>query len=151
MIDKTALRSRELFSSGYYCAESVLLAIAEAQGIQSEFLPKIATGFCSGLSRTCGTCGAVSGAIIGINIVTGRSKAGEPVDENYRLVRLFLETFREKFGSINCEELLGCDLGTQEGQQVFREKHLADQCYQYAEEAARIAETFLENRGPVES
>ncbi|RPI86361.1 MAG: C_GCAxxG_C_C family protein [Chloroflexi bacterium] len=151
MIEKTAHRSRELFSSGYACAESVLLAIAEAQGVQSEFLPKIATGFCSGLARTCGTCGAVSGAVMGINLVTGRSKAGESVDENYRLVRQFLETFQEMFGSINCGELLGCDLGTQEGQQMFREKHLLDQCYRYAEEAARIAETIIESRGEVES
>ena len=54
MNDRVSQRSRELFDSGYYCAESVLLAIAENQGIQSDLIPKIATGFCSGISRTCG-------------------------------------------------------------------------------------------------
>ena len=43
-----AQRSEELFQSGWYCAESVLLAIAEAHGIESEIIPKIATAFCSG-------------------------------------------------------------------------------------------------------
>jgi dihydrofolate reductase len=37
----------------------VLLAIAESQGIQPDLIPRIATGFCSGISRTGGMCGAV--------------------------------------------------------------------------------------------
>ncbi|GBD95663.1 MAG TPA: C_GCAxxG_C_C family protein [Nitrospirae bacterium] len=68
---------RELFDSGYYCAENVLLAIAESQGIQSDLIPKIATGFCSGISRTCGMCGALSGAIMSLNLLYGRSSPEE--------------------------------------------------------------------------
>jgi len=47
-----ANRSRQLFESGYYCAESVLLAVAESQGIKSDLIPKIATG-CR--SESCAT------------------------------------------------------------------------------------------------
>ena len=37
--------AEELFSSGLFCAESVVLAIARAQGVEPEFLPKVATAF----------------------------------------------------------------------------------------------------------
>jgi len=52
MTEKTAQRSGELFDSGFWCAESVLLAVAESKGIKSDIIPKIATGFCAGISRT---------------------------------------------------------------------------------------------------
>jgi len=57
--------AEEAFASGLYCAESVVLALAKAQGVESDLLPKVATAFCSGMSRTCGTCGALTGAIMG--------------------------------------------------------------------------------------
>ncbi len=144
MIEKTAQRGRELFSSGYYCAESVLLAIAEAKGIQSELIPKIATGLCSGVAQTCNICGAVSGAILGLSLFTGRSQPGTPVEENYALVRELLDKFEGEFGSSNCQGLLGVDLGTDEGQQTFAANNQMGQCLQYTEEATRIAMTLLE-------
>ena len=72
MNDQAPKRSRELFNSGFYCAESVLMAIAESRGIRSDLIPRIATGFCSGMARTGGQCGAVSGAMMGISLATGR-------------------------------------------------------------------------------
>ena len=87
MTENVSQKSRELFQSGYYCAESVLLAIAEEKGIESDFIPKIATGFCSGMARTGGMCGAVSGAMLALNLVTGRSTPGESIEENYLGIR----------------------------------------------------------------
>ena len=77
MCEQAPQRSLELFRSGYFCAESVLQAIAENQDIQSDLIPKIATGFCSGISRTGGMCGAVSGGIMGIGLVAGRNSPAE--------------------------------------------------------------------------
>lgn len=42
-MDKISQRAGEVFESGYYCAESVLLAVAESRGIESELIPRIAT------------------------------------------------------------------------------------------------------------
>ena len=39
MSERAPQRSVELFKSGFFCAESVLLAIAESQGIRSDFIP----------------------------------------------------------------------------------------------------------------
>lgn len=49
-----ARRSRAYFKSGLYCAESVLLAIADEWGLSSKYIPRIATGFCGGMALTGG-------------------------------------------------------------------------------------------------
>jgi C_GCAxxG_C_C family probable redox protein len=139
-------RSRELFNTGYYCAESVLMAIAESRGIQSDLIPRIATGFCSGMARTGGQCGAVSGAMMGIGLATGRQSETETVDHNYALIQELMKRFEKQFGSTNCRMLLGCDLGTTEGQQTFQANHLIEHCFEYAEGATRIALSLLEDR-----
>ena len=144
MLDRAARKSKELWESGYYCAESVLLALAEEQGIQSDLIPRIATGFCSGVARSCGMCGAVSGAIMGLSLFKGRSLPDESVEEIYTAVRGLMGMFEEKFGSINCQGLIGCDLGADEGQEFFRANNLREQCARYVEEAARMAMQLME-------
>jgi len=46
-----AERAVSYFKEGYICAESVLMAYAEAQGIKSVLIPRIATGFGGGIGR----------------------------------------------------------------------------------------------------
>jgi C_GCAxxG_C_C family probable redox protein len=117
----------------------VLLAVAESEGIQSDFIPKIATGFCGGVSRTCGMCGAVSGGIMAIGVLAGRSAPTESVADSYGMVRKLVEDFGSKFGSANCKELTGCDLGTDEGQKYFKENNIRQKCRIFTEQATRIA------------
>ncbi len=143
-------KSRELFGSGYYCAESVLLAMAENLGIQSDLIPRIATGFCSGMARTGGQCGAVSGAMMGIGLATGRSSPTDTLEPNYALIQRLIQRFEERFGSTNCRELLGCDLATREGQMAFLANRLLEHCFDYAEGATQIALSLLEERAQAE-
>jgi C_GCAxxG_C_C family probable redox protein len=146
LIDDVALRSRELFDSGFHCAESVLLAVAESKGIQSDFIPKVATGFCGGVSRTCGMCGAVSGGIMAIGLFTGRNSPNDSRDEAYALVQKLLDLFETKFGSTNCKQLTGCDLGTEEGQNYFKTNNLIEQCKTFTEDATRMAMSLVRER-----
>jgi len=143
MSEQASQRSLELFKSGYFCAESVLLAIAENQGIQSELIPKIATGFCSGISRTGGMCGAVSGAIMGINLVAGRSSPSESIELCYTLTQKLISRFERQYGYVNCRQLIGCDLATEAGQRYFLENNLMERCLQYAEDATRMAISLI--------
>lgn len=144
MIDQVAQKSVEHFKSGYFCAESVLLAVSEHYGIRSSFIPSIATGFCSGTARTSGLCGAVAGGILSINLFSGRRSPKDSVDENYTYVREFLQSFQEKFNTTNCAELIGCELGTKEGQKKFKAENLKEECFQFTQEATRIAMTIIE-------
>jgi C_GCAxxG_C_C family probable redox protein len=148
MIEQPQLRSKELFQSGFYCAESVLLAIAESKGIQSDLIPRIATGFCSGVSRTGGMCGAVSGAIIGISLVTGRNTPAESIEICYKLTQELIERFEKQFGSSNCRILIGCDLSTVDGQRYFTDNHLMNNCLEYAAGATGIAVSLFNELDP---
>lgn len=132
--------AEKLFSSGHYCAESVLLAIAQAKGIESEFLPKIATAFCSGMARTSGTCGALTGAVMGVSLVLGRSAPGQSVEGTYAATQRLIQEFEGEFGSRDCHALLGgCDLNSPEGQAMFREQKLGRRCFELTGKAAEIA------------
>jgi hypothetical protein len=72
--EQAARRAREFFDQEYLCGESVLLAVAESRGLANEWIPRAASGFCSGLARTGGLCGALSGGILAINLVLGRGR-----------------------------------------------------------------------------
>ena len=121
------------------------MAVAEAKGIESDLIPKIATGFCSGIARTSNQCGALSGAIMGISLLTGRSIPDESVEENYRLVRELVAMFDVKFGSTNCGQLTQVDLSTEEGQAAFKANNQAENCYNYVEVVTGMTLSLLEN------
>jgi len=136
-----AERARNMFrNKEFLCAESVLLALAERAGVESELLPGIASGFCSGLARTSGMCGAVSGAVMALGMLHGRQAPGEPVDEIYGRVQALILEFCEVHESIHCRVLLGCDLGTPEGREAFQASNLGEtRCERFIADAVRLA------------
>ena len=124
----------------------MLLSVAESKNIHSEIIPKISTGFCGGLARTCGICGAVSGAIMPINLFYGRNLPNEPYDKSYVPVQKMIAAFEKKFGSTNCKVLIGVDLGTEEGLKKFLSENKVEQCKNFTEEATRIAMSIIEGK-----
>ena len=143
---KVASRAMQFFDSGYLCAESVLLAAAEHADIQSPLIPGIATGFCHGTSRTWGTCGALSGAILAINLTHGRSHPEQSTRENYQAVRTLMEAFGQSCGSTLCSELIGCDLDTRDGLKTYQDNRLRTHCRAFIGTAAGIAAQLIERR-----
>lgn len=135
--------AEESFRNGLYCAESVVLALARAQGIESDLLPKAATAFCSGMARTRGTCGALTGAIMGVSFGLGRHHAGQPVQPAYDAAQRLIRQFEAEFGARDCDALLGCDIGTPEGQAAFRAQRLGERCLDYTGRAAELALAIL--------
>jgi hypothetical protein len=78
-----------------------------------------------------------------IGLIKGRNEPNESREETYQLVNECINQFTNKFGSSNCEALIGCDIGTEEGQEYFVENDLYGRCYSFTEEATRIALTLL--------
>lgn len=131
--------AEDAFASGLYCAESVVLAVADELGVESDLLPKAATAFCSGMGRMCGTCGALTGAIMGVGLALGRSDPSASVQPAYAATQRLIREFEQEFGARDCHVLLGCDLDTPEGQVAFREQRLGERCAKYTGKAAEIA------------
>ena len=128
-----------------YCAETVLKAIADEHQINSPLVPRIATGLCSGMARTNGPCGAMTGGILALNIILGRDDKTQTVERNYAAVQELVEQFSAQYGSTQCSELLACDLTTAEGQQKYRDENLALRCADLSESAIVMVRQILKS------
>jgi C_GCAxxG_C_C family probable redox protein len=141
--------AEDSFASGFYCAESVVMAIAKAEGVDSGLLPRIATGFGGGMARTCGDCGALTGAVMAVGLALGRSTTTESVEPTFAATQRLIADFEREFGARGCQALLdGCDLGAPEGQAMFNEQKLRRRCLRFTGGAAEIAARVIaEARG----
>lgn len=125
-----------------------MLAVASHLDIHSDLIPRIATGFCGGMSHTGRTCGAVSGGIMAIGLSLGRSSPDEPNDPCYPAVQAFLDKFSARFGSISCLELTGVHLGTPEGHAAFWAGDQIKRCTEYVTDATRHVVDIVEQYNP---
>lgn len=140
IVDKAATR----FLGGFNCAESVLLTLAEHQGMKSPLIPRIATPFGGGIARSASICGCVTGAIMGIGMKCGRMQTTDDRLKAYTMAANFLNAFERRFGSIICYDLIGCDFRTPEGQKRSRELR-ESRCANFVKGAVEI---MLEMREP---
>ena len=133
------------FNNGFNCAQAVLSTFGTTLGLDKETALKIACGFGGGMGRMQETCGAVTGAfmLIGLKFGKVKSEDDESKEKTYQLVREFSELFREKHGSIKCEDIIDCDISTPEGRQLYKEKDLSKKCIECVEDAVSIVEKLL--------
>lgn len=137
-------RAAELFGRGFSCAESVLAGAGAELGVRSRLVPRIATGFGSGVSRRGLLCGALSGAIMALGTKHGRSRPDAGRDPCYRRVQRLLSGFEREFGAIACDELTGCQMSsTLDRARAARSGVFASRCPRFvawaAAEAVRLA------------
>lgn len=137
-------RSLELFKSGYYCSESILIAAAEKLGIENDLIPRIASGFGSGVAETNGTCGAVPGAVMAIGLFCGRNDASESIEKNFQMTKEFVGKFKESFKNTSCTAITKCNLSTVEGKNKFKAENVICTCNSVVEKSAEILDELFE-------
>lgn len=103
----------------YNCCESILLALKDHLGMDSELIPKIGTGIGAGVSLNGLLCGSVSSVAIAIGIKYGRASPEENPQPVWDLVDKYVADFKDKFGYVNCRQLTGLNLKTKEGLQTY--------------------------------
>ena len=122
------------------------MAVAEKHNIQSDIIPAIASGFCGGMSRTAGLCGALAGGIMALGVVYGRNSSADSSKKIYALSERLVHDFEKQFGSRNCSDLLGCDISTREGEAVFEAKKLGKtRCLEITVKTTELVMQVLEN------
>lgn len=99
----------------YNCCESVLLAFRDHLGVGSDVVPKIGTGIGAGVSLNGLLCGSVSSVAIAIGMKYGRTSAEENPKPVWDRVNRYVAEFRERFGAVNCSQLTGLNLKTEQG------------------------------------
>jgi C_GCAxxG_C_C family probable redox protein len=139
-------RAVSCFNDGFSCSQAVLSTYGEQFGLDRETALKVAGAFGGGMGNMGKTCGAVTGALMVIGLKYGQTRVEdkEPKKKTYRLVKEFAEQFKVRNGSINCTELLGCDLSTPEGMRCAEERNLfTTLCPKFVQDAAEILEELL--------
>ena len=125
----------------FLCSESCLMALAKCQGVDSPLIPRIATGFGAGIGRSGETCGAVTGAVMGLSIKYGRDNV-EPVKDRrpYWYATEMLERFKAEHGELTCPALLGLDIAKPADYDEYSKRNLwASHCTKYILSATGIA------------
>lgn len=88
------------------CGQSVVVALDELTGLDESTAKALSTSLGGGLR--CGeACGAYCGAVLAIGLTVGKDGMGKPGGPVAEAVKAFSDEFKEKFGAIRCEDLLG--------------------------------------------
>ena len=112
MISEREKQAARNFASGCNCAQSVLLTYADVLGLTQEQAAMVAVGFGGGMGRLRDNCGAFSAAVMLCGALEGANGAKkEHRPQTYARVQEMHRRFLERFGTINCAELLDRDPG----------------------------------------
>ncbi len=135
-----------LFRDGFSCSQAVLGVYADDFGLPRDLALRISQAFGGGIARTADWCGAVTAAFMVIGLKHGRVKAADADarDKTYALVKDFVREFMAHHGHVRCKDLLGCDIGTPEGQKTAQELKLhGTRCEGLITDAIDILEAIL--------
>ena len=106
----------------YNCCESVLLALKDHLGAHANVVPRIGTGIGAGVSLNGLLCGSVSSVAIAIGTKYGRTSPEESPKTAWGMVDKYVAEFKDRFGAVNCGQLTGLNLKTEEGLKEYFSK-----------------------------
>lgn len=138
-------KALDLFKSKFHCSQAVFAAFSEELGLSEEQALKIGSCFGSGM-RKGEVCGACTGALMVLGLKYGHSKVGdiESKLKTDEVTDRFLGEFKLQNGSYLCNDLLNCDIKTEEGINYALNNNLFTEfCPKMVESATKITETIL--------
>jgi len=147
-------RASDTFAQGFSCSQAVLSARCEKYGLDQKTALTIAAGFGGGMGRTGGACGAVTAAISIIGLHAGSDQANDTTakENTYCIVRKFMAGFEEEFGSVNCKELLGCDISNPDDYNKARKQGIFENiCPRYVDGALEVLDQVMADDGHEQS
>jgi C_GCAxxG_C_C family probable redox protein len=100
-------------------------------GIKDAPSSRIATPFGGGIGRNQLLCGVIGGGVMVIGLLWGRDDDSGERRESYEKASELLDSFRKEFGSVECRELLGVDLRSEQGMKTYRKKLHYENCHKY--------------------
>jgi C_GCAxxG_C_C family probable redox protein len=118
----------KLFSNGWNCNQSVLASWSPDFGVTEELGFKIGLSYGGGMGRMGKTCGAVTGAYTAIGLWAAEQAEDKPTQKKIAALKVqeFNRLFIDKFGKLECKELLGYDFTIPEESAIIAERKLTD-------------------------
>lgn len=139
-IEKIRKDAEDLFRGGFFCSEAVVSAIRSNFELDvPEQVIAMASGFPVGIGRSKCLCGAVSGGIMAIGLVFGRTVPKDPkVEKTLELAKELHDWFKEANG----KNALCCRILTKEFD-MGKGEH-KEQCIRFTGMvAAKVAEMIV--------
>ena len=136
-----------LHEEGYNCAQAVIGAYADVIGIGEQEAYSIGAGFGGG-AGTGEICGAVSGAIIVLGLLTPVDM-NDPVSSKKRTTALgkeFQKRFVEKFRHLRCHDLLRDPTQTSDATPAAQAMGVTNHCRVMIVTAVELVEDILAER-----
>jgi len=111
----------EMFKSGYHCSQAVFAVFSEDFGLSKEMALKISCPFGGGIGGYGKTCGALTGALMVVGLKYGTTN---PTDLEAKKIskeksRQLIEIFEKKYGTSNCNDLVGFDRSNMMGTELM--------------------------------
>lgn len=90
-------KAKDLFQSGYNCAQSVFAAYAEELGMDFETALKVSSSFGAGMGRLREVCGSVSGMFMVVGLALGYSTNANKDEktEHYKRIQYLAAEFEK--------------------------------------------------------
>lgn len=128
-------KALEFFTAGNSCSQAVFAAFSEDYEVDRETAFKIASGFGGGM-HLGSMCGAITGAFMVLGLKYGQAKV-KPYDKTAE----FVEKFCELNGSLQCLDLMGVDVRTEDGLEKAKSEGLFNSiCAELIKDAVEILE-----------
>ncbi|MDO4478837.1 MAG: C-GCAxxG-C-C family protein [Lachnospiraceae bacterium] len=117
------------FGEGLHCSQIVFGYAAKKLGFDEVAAKKIADAFGGGMFNG-ERCGSLTGAMMALSLAFGHYNAETKPDEaKLHEKRIEIEKrFKEAFGSLYCQDIIGANIGTPEGMARFKAENLAKDC-----------------------
>ncbi len=114
-----------LFEQKFHCSQAVLAAFAEECGLTEKQALQLGSCFGGGM-RKGEVCGACTGALMVLGLLYGQYDKADPASrETANIVTdKMMDGFAAVSGSYLCNDLLTCDISTEEGAEYAREHNL---------------------------
>lgn len=134
----------EQFAIGQHCSQVSFAYAARKLGFDEKAARKIGAGFGGGMFNG-ERCGAVTGALMGLGLKYGHScKEDKPVEQELHQKRIeFEKKFKERYNSLICEEILGANIGTEDGMKRIKEENLTKNCAALTAYACELLDELL--------
>ena len=138
--------SVDRFLNGNGCSQAVLTQFCEQFGLDQLTALKISSGFPAGM-QMAGICGAVTGAymVLGLKFADQESAQSAGRTRVYEAIAEFNRRFKQHHGTLDCKDLLGCNIMTPEGKTTAKEENLfTTVCPKFVAEATLILQDILD-------
>lgn len=105
----------------YGCAETTLIVLQEAYGLNGATDSSPAMALNGGIAWSGGACGAITGAAMAVGRLAAQRIADhkEAKGTARSIIGHLMTAFRAQHEYVNCRDLIGLDISTEEGHAAF--------------------------------